>query len=87
LCEQGCYFPAAFPNGIGGSSADAGFNVAYGQLEVTDVGVIELRGNTRAYMVRDHKRSQSEYQHLNLLGSITTRPSNLWTSQLLTRGR
>ena len=63
----GCYFPRALPSGIDGNEA-AGLAVAYGNVDATSPGVVELRGNSRAYLVRQHDDGQSEYQHLNLLG-------------------
>ena len=65
--EKSCYIPPAIEGGIEGSP-DAGFDAASGTAVASKPGVLTLRGNTRAYLVQDAKRTRSEYKLLNLLG-------------------
>ena len=61
---MGCYFPQPLPAGIE-DNPNAGFNVHYGSVDAPEDGTIELRGNSRAYLVKGNER---QYHLLNLLG-------------------
>lgn len=61
--DKGCYFPPVFPAGFEGAT-DASFDVAYGSAEPKETGVLALRGNSRAYLVKGAR----EYHRVNLLG-------------------
>ena len=65
--DMGCYFPQPLPAGIE-DNPNAGFNVHYGSVDAPEDGTIELRGNTRAYLVADRHNQHSEYQHIDMRG-------------------
>ena len=64
--DNGCFHPVAFPEGLDGSPA-AGLDVAYGNVEATQAGVVQLSSNGRAYVVKDPKRGR-QYKLFDLLG-------------------
>ena len=64
--DSGCFRPAAFPDGFDGSP-NAGLDAAYGNIEATTPGTIELSGNGRGYIIKDHTKGR-QYKLFNMLG-------------------